>query len=124
MRLHTKRGIRLGLAVGIELFLGFVLVAPFGGKFVIGKLWPRPGYCGYHVCWYRRAHSSGCPDTRRMHVGSLYQVIDAIDSLQVASMLWEAYYKDCHSSCCNVCVSYMQYGRHCSSGWEAQPAVL
>ena len=31
MRLHTKRGIRLGLAVGIELFLGYVLVAPLGG---------------------------------------------------------------------------------------------
>lgn len=31
MRLHTKRGLRLGLAVGIELFLGFVLVAPLGG---------------------------------------------------------------------------------------------
>ena len=31
LRLHTKRGIRLGLAVGIELFLGFVLIAPFGG---------------------------------------------------------------------------------------------
>ncbi|KAL0033900.1 hypothetical protein WJX77_010072 [Trebouxia sp. C0004] len=32
MRLHTKRGIRLGLAVGIELFLGYVLVAPLGGE--------------------------------------------------------------------------------------------
>ena len=31
MRFHTKRGIRLGLAVGIELFLGYVLVAPLGG---------------------------------------------------------------------------------------------
>ena len=33
MRLHTKRGIRLGLAVGIELFLGYVLIAPLGGMF-------------------------------------------------------------------------------------------
>ena len=37
MRLHTKRGIRLGLAVGIELFLGYVLVAPLGGMLMMLK---------------------------------------------------------------------------------------
>eukprot|EP00891_Asterochloris_glomerata_P003447 jgi/Astpho2/3447/Aster-x0164 len=29
--LHVRRGIRLGIAVGIELFIGYVLVAPLGG---------------------------------------------------------------------------------------------
>ena len=28
--LHVRRGIRLGIAVGIELFIGYVLVAPLG----------------------------------------------------------------------------------------------
>ena len=45
MRLHTKRGIRLGLAVGIELFLGFVLVAPFGGVPARYGLWQGSLLC-------------------------------------------------------------------------------
>ena len=28
--LHVRRGIRLGIAVGIELFIGYELVAPLG----------------------------------------------------------------------------------------------
>lgn len=47
MRLHTKRGIRLGLAVGIELFLGYVLVAPLGGAM---KLLKRSAVLWLHQC--------------------------------------------------------------------------
>lgn len=46
MRLHTKRGIRLGLAVGIELFLGYVLVAPLGGV-ALPELYNS---CTKHIC--------------------------------------------------------------------------
>lgn len=49
MRLHTKRGIRLGLAVGIELFLGFVLVAPFGGVPACHCLWQSVHQCFQRV---------------------------------------------------------------------------
>lgn len=50
MRLHTKRGIRLGLAVGIELFLGFVLVAPFGGEKVsLAAVLIQQSLCGRNL---------------------------------------------------------------------------